>query len=223
MNNGYKKQNADSLRVNEIFFSIQGESTYAGRPCVFVRLTYCNLRCSYCDSEYAFFEGQEKTLHEIITEIEKYGCRLVEITGGEPLLQKNIHRLMKMLCDRGYEMLIETGGHMDIAAIDSQVVRIMDIKCPGSGEVLKVRWENLENLTSSDQIKFVIADREDYDWAKSILGKYELNKKCTVLMSPVFGKMNNKELCEWILKDQLHVRFQIQLHKYIWDPQQRSV
>ena len=213
----------NALRINEIFFSIQGESTYAGRPCVFVRLTYCNLRCSFCDTEYAFFEGEYKSFEEILLEIKKYNCSLIEITGGEPLVQKNVIPFMTMLCDEGYKVLIETGGHMDISGIDKRVKRIMDIKCPGSGESERNYWENLNYINESDQIKFVISDRVDYDWAKDIIVKYELSRKCPVLMSPNFKKLNNKMLAEWILADQLDVRFQLQIHKYIWSPDQQGV
>lgn len=216
-----EKENA--LRINEIFYSIQGESTYAGMPCVFVRLTYCNLRCSFCDTEYAFFEGDYKSFDDIFSEIKKYNCSLIEITGGEPLLQKNVMPFMTMLCDMGYEVLIETGGHMDISGIDDRVKRIMDIKCPGSGESDKNYWQNLNLIKESDQIKFVISNHEDYKWAKNIIEKYDLNKKCQLLMSPNFNKTKNKTLAEWILADQLDVRFQIQIHKYIWPPDQRGV
>ena len=212
-----------TLKINEIFFSIQGESTYAGLPCVFVRLTYCNLRCTYCDTSYAFTEGRDMTLEEILTQVEGYGCRLVEITGGEPLLQKNVHLLMTELCDRGYQVLLETGGHMSIRTVDSRVVRIMDIKCPSSGESDKNDWSNIEALTARDEVKFVIGNREDYEWAKRILFQHKLNERCTVLFSPVFNALPNRQLAEWILEDKLPVRFQLQLHKYIWEPDRRGV
>ena len=212
-----------TLKINEIFFSIQGESTYAGLPCVFVRLTYCNLRCTYCDTSYAFTEGRDMTLEEILTQVEGYGCRLVEITGGEPLLQKNVYPLMTELCDRGYQVLLETGGHMSIRTVDSRVVRIMDIKCPSSGESDKNDWSNIEALTARDEVKFVIGNREDYEWAKRILFQHKLNERCTVLFSPVFNALPNRQLAEWILEDKLPVRFQLQLHKYIWEPDRRGV
>lgn len=223
MNHKPPVEEENALRINEIFFSIQGESTFAGRPCVFVRLTYCNLRCRFCDTEYAFFEGEYKSFQEILSEIGKYNCSLVEITGGEPLVQKNVFDFMTMLCDNKYEVLIETGGHMDISRIDSRVKRIMDIKCPGSGESEKNYWNNLNYINESDQIKFVISDREDYNWAKSVIEKHNLNKQCLVLMSPNFKIINNKTLAEWILADRLDVRFQLQLHKYIWSPDRRGV
>jgi len=223
VNNKLPVEKDNSLRINEIFYSIQGESTYAGMPCVFVRLTYCNLRCSYCDTEYAFLEGEYKSFEEILSKIKKYNCSLVEITGGEPLVQKNVLPFMKLLCDNGYKVLIETGGHMDISVIDHRVKRIMDIKCPASGESEKNYWQNLDFIKESDQIKFVISDRTDYEWAKDIIEKYELDKKCPLLMSPNFKKMNNKTLVKWILANQLNVRFQLQMQKYIWPPDQRGV
>ncbi len=213
----------NTLKINEIFYSIQGESTFAGRPCIFVRLTYCNLRCTYCDTEYAFHEGEERTLQQILQEIKEYGCNLVEITGGEPLIQKNVYPLMTNLADAGYTVLLETGGHMDIAPVDPRVRRIVDIKCPSSGESDKVYWDNIALLTDLDEVKFVIGDREDYEWAKAVLKKYNLNERCPVLFAPVFGQLKNKHLAEWILEDRLNVRFQLQMHKYIWPPEQRGV
>lgn len=223
VNNKLLTEKKNSLRINEIYYSIQGESTYTGVPCVFVRLTFCNLRCSYCDTEYAFFEGENRSFEDILTEIKKYNCSLVEITGGEPLLQKNILPFMTMLCDAGYEVLIETGGHMNIFGIDDRVKRIMDIKCPSSGESEKNYWENLNYIRKTDQIKFVISDRKDYEWAKNIIKKYKLLNKCPILMSPNFSKLVNKILVEWILADRLDVRFQLQLHKYVWSPDRRGV
>lgn len=211
------------LRVNEIFYSIQGESRYAGLPCIFVRLTYCNLRCTWCDTTYSYFEGNEWTLDAILGQISTYPSSLVEITGGEPLIQENVYPLMKTLCDRGYEVLIETAGHMDISRIDSRVHCIVDIKCPDSGESGQNRWENIGQLRSDDQVKFVIAGREDYEWARKIIEQYDLPAICHVLMSPVFGKMENRHLSEWILADGLPVRFQVQLHKYIWEPGKKGV
>lgn len=213
----------NTLKINEIFYSIQGESTFAGRPCIFVRLTYCNLRCTYCDTEYAFHEGEERTLQQIMQEIKEYACDLVEITGGEPLIQKNVYPLMTNLADAGYTVLLETGGHLNIAQVDPRVRRIVDIKCPSSGESDKVHWDNIALLTDLDEVKFVIGDREDYEWAKAILEKYNLNERCPVLFAPVFGQLKNKHLAEWILEDRLNVRFQLQMHKYIWPPEQRGV
>ncbi|HED10894.1 MAG TPA: radical SAM protein [Caldithrix abyssi] len=217
------EQRRGQLRVNEIFYSIQGESRQAGLPCVFVRLTYCNLRCRWCDSPYSFYEGQWMTVEKIMDEIAAHNCKLVEITGGEPLLQKEVLPFMTRLCDAGYDVLIETGGHMDIAPIDGRVRRIVDIKCPGSGEADKVRWQNIEQLGPDDELKFVIADEADYRWAVDMLNKYGLDKKCAVLFSPVFGEMDNLTLVQWILRDRLPVRFQLQMHKYIWAPETRGV
>jgi 7-carboxy-7-deazaguanine synthase len=223
VNNPKPVEKKDSLRINEIFYSIQGESFYAGMPCIFIRLTYCNLRCRFCDTEYAFFEGEYKSFNEIISEIKKYNCSLIEITGGEPLAQNNVIPFMTMLCDDGYEVLLETGGHMDISGIDKRVKRIIDIKCPGSSESEKNYWQNLNHIKKTDQIKFVISDREDYDWAKNIIKENRLSDKCPILLSPNFDEMDNKTLAEWILADQLDVRFQLQMHKYIWSPDQRGV
>ena len=213
----------DTIIINEIFFSIQGESTYIGLPCIFIRLTSCDLRCSWCDTAYAFHEGIEMNIDEILKKVEPYHCRLVEITGGEPLVQPTVHRLMKSLCDNKYEVLIETGGHRDISGIDPRVKRIMDIKCPGSSMDKRNRWENIKSLTAQDKVKFVIADETDYLWAKDVMNTYRLPEQCTVLMSPAFGLIDNRTLAEWILRDQLRVQFQIQLHKYIWDPATRGV
>jgi 7-carboxy-7-deazaguanine synthase len=213
----------DTLVVNEIFFSIQGESSKIGNPCIFVRLTACDLRCSWCDTAYAFEEGRTMRLDEIFQQVKSYNCNLVEITGGEPLLQENVHRLMKHLCNHGYEVMIETGGHRDISVIDPRVKRIMDLKCPGSSMEKRNRWDNIDCLTAFDEVKFVITDQTDYEWAKHVLDQYHLDKRCTVLMSPVFGKLENRTLAEWILRDRLHVQFQLQIHKYIWDPNTRGV
>jgi 7-carboxy-7-deazaguanine synthase len=213
----------NSLIINEIFYSIQGESTYAGRLCVFVRLTYCNLRCTYCDTAYAFTEGREMTLEEIMRRVGSFKCGLVEVTGGEPLLQKNVHTLLTMLGDAGYEVLLETGGHMDIRPVDKRVKRIMDIKCPSSGESEKNRWQNITDLRPQDEVKFVVGDRRDYEWAAKKIAEYQLNEKCSVLISPVFGKINYEELAGWILGDRLPVRMQLQMHKYIWPPDKRGV
>ncbi|MCX6121037.1 MAG: radical SAM protein [Ignavibacteriales bacterium] len=213
----------DTLVVNEIFFSIQGESSQIGKPCVFVRLTACDLRCSWCDTTYAFEEGRTMHMDEILEQVKSYKCSLVEITGGEPLFQDNVHGLLKRLCDDGYVVMIETGGHRDISTIDPRVKRIMDVKCPGSLMEKRNRWENLEALTARDEIKFVIAHETDYEWAKNVIQKYNLIDRCTVLMSPVFGTLENRTLAEWILRDHIQVQFQIQIHKYIWDPKARGV
>jgi len=212
------------LKVNEIFYSIQGESTKAGLPCIFIRLTYCNIRCIYCDTEYAFYEGKDMTIEEILKEIKKYNCSLVEITGGEPLVQENVHGLMKILSDNGYNVMLETGGSLPIENVDKRVKVIMDLKTPYSKMEKKNRYENISYLKSSDEVKFVIGSREDYDWAKDKIMEYDLlNKVEQVLFSPVFDKVENIELAKWILDDSLNVRFQLQMHKYIWHPEERGV
>ncbi|MEO8512845.1 MAG: 7-carboxy-7-deazaguanine synthase QueE [Ignavibacteria bacterium] len=214
----------DLLTVNEIFYSIQGESTKAGLTCVFVRLTYCNIRCVYCDTEYAFYEGVDRTIDDIINEVKSFDCKLVEITGGEPLVQENVHKLMTKLCDMGYEVMIETGGSLPIEVIDKRVKIIMDLKTPYSKMEKKNRYENIGYLKPNDEVKFVIGSREDYEWANDIMNKYEISQKVgQILFSPVFDKVENLELAEWILKDKLNVRFQLQMHKYIWHPWTRGV
>ena len=212
------------LKINEIYHSIQGESTSAGRPCVFVRLTYCNLRCTYCDTEYAFYEGEDMSVQRVINEIEKYGCKLVEITGGEPLVQADeCLELMNKLCKLGYEVMIETGGSLSIKDIDPRVKIIMDLKCPSSGMEKKNLYQNLMFLKPNDELKFVIGDRIDYEWTIDMLKKYNLQGKCIILFSVVFGKLEPVELINWILKDKLDVRFQLQMHKYIWHPETKGV
>jgi 7-carboxy-7-deazaguanine synthase len=216
-----KKTN--TLKINEIFYSIQGESSMSGLPCIFIRLTYCNLRCSYCDTEYAFYDGMDMTIDEIMTGVGKYNCKLVEITGGEPLVQENVYILMQRLCDLDYKVMIETGGSLPVNSIDKRVKIIMDLKTPSSNMSDKNLFENISYLKPKDEIKFVIGDRDDYDWAKEIILKYNLCKKVKVLMSPVFEVTQNIDLASWILNDGLKVRFQIQLHKYIWHPETRGV
>lgn len=211
------------LKIHEIYYSIQGESTYAGRPCVFIRLTGCNLRCTYCDTKYAFYDGKEMSVQEVIDQIKKYDCRLVEITGGEPLLQDECIDLMKNLCDEGFEVLIETAGNMPIENVDPGVKIIMDLKCPSSGMVDKNMYGNIDHLKKTDEVKFVIGTKEDYEWSKDISIKYKLNDKCIVLFSCVFDILDPLTLVNWILKDKLDVRFQLQLHKYIWHPERKGV
>jgi len=213
----------DALRINEIFYSIQGESTWAGSPCVFVRLTYCNLRCRWCDTEYSFFEGNWRSFDDIIGEVKSYGCKLVEVTGGEPLVQENVLPFMQRLCDEGFTVLLETGGHMDLSAVDERVGRIVDVKCPGSGESEKMHWPNLQNLRPADQVKFVIADRSDFDYALNVINTYDLATRTTVLLSPVFGELQPVELAQWILETKLPLRMQLQMHKFIWEPDTRGV
>ena len=211
------------LKVNEIFYSIQGESSYAGLPCVFIRLTYCNLRCTYCDTEYSFYEGTDMTIDEIISIVKKYNCNLVEVTGGEPLVQKETLDLMKRLCDEGYKVLLETSGSISIENVDKRVTIIMDLKTPSSKMMKKNLYSNIDFLKPDDEIKFVIGNREDYEWSKEIIKKYNLKDKCKILMGCVFGELSNLELATWILEDNLPVRFQMQLQKYIWEPERRGV
>jgi 7-carboxy-7-deazaguanine synthase len=211
-------------KINEIYHSIQGESTSAGRPCVFVRLTYCNLRCTYCDTEYAFYEGKDMSIQQVIDEVKKYNCKLVEITGGEPLVQmEECLDLMKNLCDLGYEVMVETGGSLSIKDIDPRVKIIMDLKCPTSGMEKKNLYQNLMFLKPNDELKFVIGNREDYDWTIEIVKKYNLVVKCIILFSAVFGELEPVQLIKWILEDKLDVRFQLQMHKYIWHPETKGV
>ncbi len=211
------------LKVNEIYFSIQGESTKAGLPCVFIRLTYCNLRCTYCDTEYAFYEGKDMSIDEVVSEIEKFGCNLVEVTGGEPLFQEESINLMKKLCSEGYEVMLETGGSLSIKEVDPRVKIILDLKCPSSGMLKKNMYENIDSLKLIDEVKFVIGSREDYDWSKEIIAKYNLDEKSIILFSPVFGKIEPVNIVNWIIEDKLNVRFQLQMHKFIWESTTKGV
>lgn len=211
------------LKINEIFHSIQGESSRVGEPCVFIRLTGCNLRCSYCDTQYAFYEGKNLSVEDIIKRVREYNCMLVEVTGGEPLLQDKSIELMSRLCDDGFEVMLETGGSLPINQVDDRVKIILDMKCPSSGMVKKNLYANLNWIKPIDEVKFVIGSREDYDWSKLIVEQYKINNKSVVLFSPVFNQLESSLLAEWILHDQLNVRFQIQIHKYIWDPNKRGV
>ena len=211
------------MRVTEIFHSIQGESTYAGLPCTFVRLTGCPLRCTWCDSEYTFHGGTEITWHDVLERVRGYGCRLVEITGGEPLHQWEAFSLIEALCEDGYTVLVETGGAIDVSPVDRRAHIILDVKCPGSGMMDRMEWANLDRLSSKDEVKFVLKDRADYEWACMILKQYDLPARCAILFSPVFGQLDLRQLAEWILADKLSVRFQMQLHKYIWDPSMHGV
>lgn len=225
----------DALLVNEIFYSIQGESTWAGHPCVFVRLTGCSLRCRYCDTTYAFFEGARRKLGDILAEVEQHPCSLVEVTGGEPLLQPNVHPLMRKLADAGKTVLLETSGACDISVCDRRVIRILDIKTPDSGESEANLWSNLRYLRAQDEVKFVICSRGDYEWARQILRKEKLEERVkAVLMSPAaavaecdeepaMAGLPPRELARWILADNLPVRMQVQLHKLIWGPETRGV
>jgi 7-carboxy-7-deazaguanine synthase len=211
------------LRINEIFHSIQGESSWAGLPCVFVRLTGCNLRCVWCDTAYAFHEGRSMTLDEVLAAVSRYPCRLVEITGGEPLLQAEAGALMQALLDAGYTVLLETGGSLPIEDVPPGVKRIVDVKCPGSGESERNRWQNLEQLREGDELKFVIAGRDDYEWAARQVRERELAPRWPVLFSPVHGGLAPADLARWTLEDGLPVRVQLQLHKLLWPGVERGV
>jgi 7-carboxy-7-deazaguanine synthase len=210
------------MRITEIYQSVQGESSYAGLPCVFVRTTGCDLRCSWCDSEFTFSGGTAMTLDQIMREVEKYDCELVELTGGEPLLQHDIYELATRLADAGHTVLIETGGHRDLSKLDARVIRIMDLKCPASGESALNLWSNLEHLRRDDEVKFVIADRGDYEWALKTIREHGLEDRVKVLISTAFGMIEAAQVVGWMLEDKLHARFQLQLHKYIWKPEERK-
>jgi 7-carboxy-7-deazaguanine synthase len=212
------------LTINEIFHSIQGESTHTGRPCVFVRLAACDLRCSWCDTPYAFVEGTKRSVDEVAAQVAAFGCGLVEITGGEPLLQRDVYALMERLLHSGLTVMVETGGHLSIEQVPPEVIRIVDVKCPGSGELGKNHWENLSLLTAHDEVKFVISNREDYEFARGVVARYALTGRCAaVLFSPVHGVLMPKDLAAWILEDRLQVRLQLQAHKYIWGADVRGV
>jgi 7-carboxy-7-deazaguanine synthase len=213
-----------TLVVNEIYQSIQGESSWAGWPCTFVRLTACDLRCSYCDTEYAFYEGKKRPLEQVISEVLAFDCPMVEVTGGEPLLQKNVLPLMTALCDAGKTVLIETSGAHDISMIDPRVHRIMDLKTPGSGECARNLMENIPHLAKRDEVKFVIGSREDYEWSRGMVREHDLPSLVNcVLFSPIFGRIEPRQIVEWMLEDKLPVRFQLQMHKFIWEPRARGV
>ncbi len=213
-----------TLKVNEIYQSIQGESSWAGWPCSFIRLTACDLRCTYCDTAYAFYDGKKRLVSEILAEVLALDCPMVEVTGGEPLLQKNVLPLMTQLCDAGKTVLIETSGAHDIGKIDARVHRIMDLKTPSSGECARNLWSNIEHLEKRDEVKFVIGSREDYEWSREQVRVHRLAERCgCVLFSPIFGKIEPREIVDWIIADKLPVRFQLQMHKFIWPPLQRGV
>jgi 7-carboxy-7-deazaguanine synthase len=211
------------MRITEIFYSIQGESSYSGLPCVFIRTTGCNLRCVWCDTEYSFYGGEELSLGQIMAAVESHDCKLVELTGGEPMLQKEIYELSDRLLAKGYTVLMETGGSLDLSKLNPRVIKIMDLKCPGSGEVERNYWPNLGILQPHDQIKFVIKNRDDYEWSLATIRRHRLDERFLLLFSPVFNEMNYRELAEWMLADHVRARFQVQLHKYIWSPARRGV
>ena len=204
------------LKINEIFYSIQGESSYAGLPCIFIRLTYCNLRCSYCDTDYAFYNGTDMKISEIISDINKYPAELIMITGGEPLLQENCIHLMQELLNKNYSVMLETSGSLKLKDVPKSVIKIIDFKCPTSNMINKNDWTIIADIQKEDEIKFVIANKEDYDWSKKMIKKYNLNKVCPILFSPVYNKIDMSTLADWILKDGLNVKLQMQLHKHIW-------
>ena len=211
-----RAKSEDALRITEIFYSLQGESRTVGLPTVFIRLTGCPLRCQYCDTAYAFSGGQWMSIDEIISSVEKYNTQWVTVTGGEPLVQKNCLQLLTRLCDSGYQVSLETSGALPIKDVDQRVVKVMDLKTPGSGEVERNLLHNIEFITSKDQIKFVVCDEQDYGWAKEVINEHRLTEKCEVLMSPSYGQLEATLLAEWILQDGMQVRFQLQLHKLLW-------
>ena len=212
-----------SLKINEIYYSIQGESSHSGRPCIFIRLTYCNLRCTYCDTEHAFYEGSNMTIDEILIYIKKWNCNLVEVTGGEPLFQKECINLLNALIDQSYEVLLETGGSLPLKNVPKNVIKIVDFKCPSSGMEKKNLWSIVKDLQVHDEIKFVIGNKEDFEWSKNIINKYSLNDICTLFFSPVYGKLKPAQLVNWILNDNINVRMQLQMHKSIWPADKKGV
>jgi 7-carboxy-7-deazaguanine synthase len=212
------------LVVNEIFLSIQGESTHAGRPCAFVRLTGCSLRCDWCDTSYAFYEGRRMALGEVVDQIDGFGCDLVEVTGGEPLLQEGVYALVSELLARGHTVMIETSGACDVSRLDARALKIMDFKCPASGEMERNLWTNLEYLTARDEVKFVVTDRADYEWARDVIRRHRLAERVkAVLLSCAFGRLEPARLAAWMLEDRLPARLQLQLHKLLWPPDARGV
>ena len=215
---------SERLHINEIFYSIQGESTHVGRPCVFVRLTGCNLRCKWCDTEYAFYEGSRVPISEVVEKIRGFRCDLVEVTGGEPLLQEGVYPLTEAMLEAGATVMIETSGAMDVSRLDPRVIKIMDLKCPGSGECERNLWSNLEHLTTRDEIKFVVGDRADYEWARDTIVARDLARRVgALLLSPVFEQLEPAALASWILEDRLPARMQLQMHKQIWPGISRGV
>jgi len=218
-------ENAPMLRVTEIFRSIQGESTHAGRPCSFVRLTGCPMRCTWCDSEYTFTGGERMSVEDVMQQVRAYGCRLVEVTGGEPLAQREAFGLIRQLCDEGFEVLVETGGYVSTEGLDERAKVILDVKCPASGEAARNHWPNLERLRADrDEVKFVVADRADWEYAVSVIREYDLEKRAlAILVSPVWGATDLKGLAELVASGGLDVRMQLQLHKYIWGPDVHGV
>ena len=212
-----------TLVVHEIYVSIQGESTHAGRPCTFVRLAACHLRCTWCDTAHAFDEGTRRAVDDVVADAHSRGVDRVEVTGGEPLLQPGVYPLMARLCDLGHTVLLETSGSLDIGRVDPRVLRIVDFKCPGSGEAERNRWENVALLGPRDEVKFVLADRADYEWAREVVREQRLDRRCEVLLSTAHGRLAPADVVAWMLEDRLEARFQLQLHKVIWAPDARGV
>ena len=212
-----------SLKINEIYYSVQGESTHSGCPCIFIRLTYCNLRCSYCDTEYAFYDGKDMEITDIMSEIKQWDCNLVEVTGGEPLFQEECIDLLNELVNSNYEVMLETGGSLSISNVPKKVIKIVDFKCPSSKMVKKNLWSIVDDLQPHDEVKFVIGNRGDFDWAKDRITEYSLDKICTLLFSPTFGEIDPQQIVKWILADNLPVRMQMQMHKMIWSPEEKGV
>ena len=210
------------MQITEIYKSIQGESSYAGLPCVFVRTTGCDLRCNWCDSEFTFTGGARMTIDQVLAEVDRLECKMVEVTGGEPLLQRDTFPLVGALADRGYTVLVETGGHRDISLLDPRAIRVMDLKCPASGECQQNLWSNLKHLRSCDEVKFVIANEEDYRWALQTIRQHRIEGKAGLLISTAYGLIEPRQVVEWMLEDKLQARFQLQLHKYIWEPTERG-
>ena len=213
----------DHLRITEVYVSVQGESTHVGKPCVFVRLTGCNLRCTWCDSEFTFTGGVHRSVHDLVREVSAHGIRTVEVTGGEPLVQRAVFSLMRRLVAGGHEVLLETSGSRSISEVPGEVHIIMDLKPPDSGELEANLWSNLVLLRRKDEVKFVVASRRDYEWARQVIAEHALNERCEVLISPAFGLVDPTDLAGWVVEDRLPARFQLQLHKVLWPPDARGV
>ena len=211
------------IKINEIYYSIQGESSLAGLPCIFIRLTYCNLRCTYCDSEHAFYEGQDYTIKEILKKIKKYNCNLVEVTGGEPLMQSESINLLNELINNKYDVMLETGGSLSIKKVHKDVKKIIDFKCPSSGMEKKNLWDIINDITNKDEIKFVIGDKADFEWALSKIKEHKIEDKCTILFSSVYDKIEYHKVVKWMLDSKINARFQLQIHKHIWDKETKGV
>ena len=211
------------IKINEIYLSVQGESSHTGLPCVFVRLTGCNLRCVWCDTAYAFHEGKTQSIDKTLKDVKNFGINLVEITGGEPLMQEDVYPLMEALLENGYKVMLETGGSLSLGKVPRDVIKILDLKCPGSGEHKKNNLNNLKLLALHDEVKFVILDRRDYEWSRDLIKKHKINETAPILFSPVYGKLELKEMVKWILEDRLPVRLQTQLHKVIWSKETKGV